>query len=337
MNNQRRRFCSALTATPIAAALMGVGFPMTTVRAASGYPSKPITVVVPFAPGGNTDIIARLIGRGLSTRLDTNLIVENRAGAGGNIGASVAARAKPDGYTVVYSTATTYSINPHLYSNLSFDPIEDFTPVAVTIQVPVVLVVAADSGITSLEQLAKHLKANIKTSSYGSNGNGTSSHIACHVLAQQMGVPEVLHVPYKQGPQVLTDLAGGQLTFAFDAWSVLGPQVKAGRMVALAVSGKDRLSAIPDVPTVAEVLGTDYNVVTWNAYCVPAGVPQADVATLRTAILETLADPELVKRLEAEGVPVYPEMSLEQTQDFFKTEYEKWGELVKLVGADSTN
>jgi len=337
MNNQRRKFCSALTATPIVAALAGLNLPLSAARAATGYPDKPITVVVPFAPGGNTDIIARLIGRTLSTRLDTNLIVENRAGAGGNIGAAVAARAKPDGYTMVYSTATTYSINPHLYNNLTFDPIKDFTPVAVTIQVPVVLVVSVESGITSLEGLAKHLKANLKTSSYGSNGNGTSSHIACHVLAQQMGVPELLHVPYKQGPQVLTDLAGGQLTFAFDAWSVLGPQVKAGRMVALAVSGKERLKAIPDVPTVAEVLGTDYNIVTWNAYCVPTGVAEADITVLRNAIIETLADAELTKRLEAEGVPVYPAMSLDETKAFFKSEYDKWGELVKLVGADAIN
>lgn len=337
MNQHRRRFCSALTATPIVAALSGLGLPTAAARAASGYPNKPITVVVPFAPGGNTDIIARLIGRTLTTRLDTNLIVENRAGAGGNIGAAAAARAKPDGYTLVYSTATTFSINPHLYANLTFDPIKDFTPVAVTIQVPVVLVVSADSGITSLEELAKHLKANVKTASYGSNGNGTSSHIACHVLAQQMGVPELLHVPYKQGPQVLTDLAGGQLTFAFDAWSVLGPQVKAGRMVALAVSGKERLKAIPEVPTVGEVLGTDYDIVTWNAYCVPSGVADADITVLREAILATLAEPELVNRLEAEGVPVYPTMTLAETKTFFESEYKKWGELVKLVGADATS
>ena len=337
MNNQRRKFCAVLTATPIVGALAGIGLPLSAARGASAYPNKPITVVVPFAPGGNTDIIARLIGRGLSTRLDTNLIVENRAGAGGNIGAAVAARAKPDGYTMIYSTATTYSINPHIYPNLSFDPIKDFTPVAVTIQVPVVLVVSAASGITSLKALVEHVKANTNTSSYGSNGNGTSSHIACHVLAQQMGAPTLLHVPYKQGPQVLTDLTGGQLTFAFDAWSVIGPQVKSGRLVALAVSGRERLSTIPDVPTVAEILGTDYNIVTWNAYCVPSGVPDADVAVLRNAINETLADPELAKRLEAEGVPVHPSMSLEETQTFFQDEFKKWGELVKLVGADSTS
>ena len=336
MNKQRRGFCSVLAATPLFAAVATIGAPMRAF-AASGYPDKPITVIVPFAPGGNTDIIARLIGKGLGSRLNTNIVVENRAGAGGNIGASTAARAKNDGYTVVYSTATTFAINPHIYTNLNFDPIKDFTPVAVTIKVPVVLVVSAQSGIKTLDDLVKHVKANPNKASYGSNGNGTSSHIACHVLAQKMGTPGVLHVPYKQGPQVLTDLTGGQLTYAFDAWSVLGPQVKAGRLVALAVSGAERLKAIPDVPTVAEALGTDYDIVTWNAFCVPSGTPEADVNTLRQAIVETMAEPGLTERLEGEGVPPYAPMSPQETQAFFASEYEKWGKLVKLVGADATS
>ena len=337
MNKQRRGFCSVLAATPVFAAVSALGLSTGPARAAAGFPQGPVTLVVPFAPGGNTDIIGRMIGKGMSAHLDTNVVVENRAGAGGNIGASTAARARPDGQTMLYSTATTFAINPHIYANLSFDPLKDFIPVAVTIEVPVVVVVPASSGIKTLKELAEHVRKNAKSSSYGSNGNGTSSHIACHVLAQKMGVPELLHVPYKQGPQVLTDLTGGQLTYAFDAWSVLGPQVKAGRLVALAVSGKNRLKAAPDVPTVAEALDTDYEIVTWNAFCVPAGTPEDRVQSLRAAVVQTMADPELAQRLESEGVPPMPPMSAEETAAFFKSEYDKWGKLVKLVGADAVN
>lgn len=335
MNPHRRHFCGKLAATPLAAFMAAWGIPVA--ARAAGYPDKPISVVVPFAPGGNTDIVARLVGTALNQRLGTNMVIDNRAGAGGNIGAQAAARARADGYTLLYSTATTFSINPHLYARLPFDPLKDFVPIAVTISVPVVLVVSAKSGIKTLAELRDRARSQPKSVSYGSNGNGTSSHIACHVLAQKMGATDVLHVPYKQGPQVLTDLQGGQLTYAFDAYSVVGPLVRSGRLVALAVSGKERLKAAPDVPTVAEALGVDYEIVTWNAYCAPAGTPTAIVETLRSAIVAALAEPALLKRLEADGVPVYPAMSLAQTQAFFQSEHERWGKLVKLVGADAIN
>jgi len=335
MNLKRRTFCSGLAATPIALA-MGSVF-SGSAFAASGFPNKPINLIVPFAPGGNTDIIARLINTSLDQSLGARVVVDNRAGAGGNIGAGAAARAPADGYTMLYSTATTFAINPHLYTNLPFDPLKDFRPVAVTIDVAVALVVSADLGVKTLAELAEYVKANPKKASFGSNGNGTSSHIACHVLAQKMGAPDTLHVPYKQGPQVLTDLAGGQLTFAFDAWSVVAPHVRSGRLVALAVSGKQRLKAAPDVPTVAEALNTDYDIVTWNAYCVPAKTPDEVVDVLRKAVLSALDDPKLRTRLEDEGVPPHPPLSLEETQAFFEAEHEKWGKLVKLVGADAIN
>lgn len=336
MNEKRRALCAHLAGLPLLS-LAGAGaLSWRSAQAAPGYPDKPVSVVVPFAPGGNTDIVARMIGTGLAKRLDANIVVENKAGAGGNIGAAAVARARPDGYTVLYSTASTFAINPHIYANLPFDPVKAFQPLAVTIQVPVVLVVSADSGIKSLKELMAHVKANPDTASYGSNGNGTSSHIACHVLAQKMGVPKLLHVPYKQGPQVLTDLAGGQLTFAFDAWSVLGPQVKAGRLVALAVSGTERLKAAPGIPTVGEVLETDYDIVTWNAFCLPSGVPAEIVATLRAAVQGAMEEPAIRSRLEGEGVPPYAPMSPAELDAFFKREYEKWGALVRLVGAAGT-
>jgi len=331
MNVKRRTFCAQLASLPLVGA--GAMMPWRSVQAASKYPDKPVSIVVPFAPGGNTDIIARLIGTVLSKHLDANLVIENKAGAGGNIGAAAVARARPDGYTLLYSTASSFAINPHVYSSLPFDPRTAFEPLAVTIQVPVVLVVTAESGIKTLDQLAAHLRENPDTATYGSSGTGTSSHIACHVLAQKLGVPKAVHVPYKQGPQVLTDLAGGQLTYAFDAWSVVGPQVKSGRLVALAVSGKARLKAAPDVPTVEELLKTDFDVVTWNAYVAPAGLPADIAAQLREAIQASLRDPAINARVENEGVPAYAPMTAEQTRAFFESEYAKWGELVKLVGA----
>ncbi|CAM3982577.1 LacI family transcriptional regulator [Bordetella tumbae] len=331
MNVKRRTFCAQLASLPIVGA--GAMMPWRGAQAASKYPNKPVSIVVPFAPGGNTDIIARMIGTTLSKQLDANLVIENKAGAGGNIGAAAVARARPDGYTLLYSTASSFAINPHVYSSLPFDPRTAFEPLAVTIQVPVVLVVTAESGIKTLDQLAAHLRKNPDTATYGSSGTGTSSHIACHVLAQKLGVPKAVHVPYKQGPQVLTDLAGGQLTYAFDAWSVVGPQVKSGRLVALAVSGKARLKAAPDVPTVEELLHTDFDVVTWNAYVAPAGLPAEIAAQLREAIQASLRDPTINARVENEGVPAYAPMTAEQTRAFFESEYAKWGELVKLVGA----
>jgi len=337
MHSHRRNFCGMLAAVPAAASLAALGLPLAARAAAGRYPEKPISVVVPFAPGGNTDIVARLLGNSLNQRLGTNLVIDNRAGAGGNIGAIAAARSRPDGHNLIYSTATTFCINPHIYTKLGFDPLKDFVPIAVTISVPVVLVVSADSGIKTLKELAQRARANPKSVSYGSNGNGTSSHIACHVLAQKMGAPTALHVPYKQGPQVLTDLQGGQLTYAFDAYSVVGPLVRAGRLVALAVSGKERLEAAPDVPTVAEALGTDYDIVTWNAFCAPAGTPAPMIETLRAAIAQSLAEPAILKRLVADGVPPHPAMTQAQTQAFFAAEFERWGKLVKLVGADATN
>ena len=334
MNQNRRAFCAQLASVPLLSAVgAGVIAPWRGVQAASTYPNKPMSIIVPFAPGGNTDIIARMIGTTLSKQLDANLVIENKAGAGGNIGTAAVARARPDGYTLLYSTASSFAINPHVYSSLPFDPRTAFEPLAVTIQVPVVLVVTAESGIKTLDELAAHLRANPDTATYGSSGTGTSSHIACHVLAQKLGVPNAVHVPYKQGPQVLTDLVGKQLTYAFDAWSVVGPQVRSGRLVALAVSSKERLKAAPDVPTIDELLNTDFGVVTWNAYVAPSGLPTEIAAQLREAIQAALKDPTINARLENEGVPAYAPMTAEETRTFFASEYEKWGELVKLVGA----
>lgn len=302
------------------------------VAARTSYPTRSVRLIVPFAAGSSTDIAARNWAEVMGRQIPgASFVVDNRAGAGGNIGATAVARAPADGYTVLYSTATTYAIAPFIYSDLQYQPVRDFVPVAVTTSVPTFLVCAADSDIRSFTDLAAKVKARPEAYSYGSNGVGTHSNITCKLICNRMGVPDLLHVPFKNGSQgVMTEVIAGRLSFAVDAWSVVGPLVRSGKLRALATIGKQRLSVAPEVPTVAEMLKQDFDTLTWSGLWVPAGTPQDIVLQLHEAISAgRRSTPGLAKQYEDQGTPLMPEMTLPQVNAFMKQEIERWRGLVK--------
>ncbi len=297
------------------------------------YPNKTIKVTVPFSPGGNTDIAGRIWAETISAQLGKSVVIENRPGAGGNIGAAAVARAHADGYNLLYSTATTYAINPFVYSSLAYEPEKDFKTIGVTISVPVVLVVSADSPIKNYEDLKRSVNEQPEKHSYGSNGAGTSSHIACKVIADLLGHSELLHAPYRSGSQqVMSDVISGVLTFAVDAWSVVGPLVQSGRLRAIAVTSKERLSVAPDTPTLSELSGKDVSIVTWNAFWAPAGTPDAILDKLHNALSVGHKDSAIVERFESQGTPLMPEMTRQESEAFMREEVQRWKGYIDKVG-----
>lgn len=328
MHSTRRTFLSTLASLPLAAS--GV-LKSTDAMAQDRYPSRAIKWVVPFGPGSSTDIAARSWAEVVGKQLGgASIIVDNRAGAGGNIGAGSVARSAPDGYTFLYSTATTWAIAPLIYPDLAYLPTRDFTPVAVTTSVPTVLVVSGDSDIRSFQDLATRLKAAPERHNYGSNGVGVSSHIACKLLATRLGVPDLLHVPFKQGSQgVMSEVMAGRLTFAVDSWSVVGPLVRSGRLRALGTTASKRLSIAPEIPTLSEMLRQEFDVTTWSGLWAPAGTPGDIVTRLHEGLASSRNNAALVKQFEEQGTPLMPNMSLPQVNAFMKQEVDRWKGMVK--------
>lgn len=332
MRYSRRAFLGTLAAAP---ALLGGGrLALAGPANAANYPERPIKFVVPFSAGSSTDIAARVYAEVVAKAIKgASVVVENRAGAGGNLGANVIARADPDGYSLLYSAATPYVIAPFVYADLPYDPARDFAPIAVTISVPVFVVVSAESKIHNLDDLAAHIKANPQTDSYASNGVGTSSHIICKSLATELGYPDLLHVPYKQGSQgVMADVIGGRLTYAVDPWSVVGPMVQSGRLRAIATTNGERLSVAPDIPTLSELLKKDFTIVTWNGLWTPTGTPQSIVDRLGQAFEAARDNKQLVENFERQGTPLMPKMSQAETAAFMAQESQRWKKLVQVAG-----
>jgi tripartite-type tricarboxylate transporter receptor subunit TctC len=328
MNSKRRNFLGCLASLPLAASgVLRSG----SATAQERYPSRPIKLIVPFGPGSSTDIAARSWGDVLAKQLGgATVVVDNRAGAGGNIGATAVARATPDGYTLLYSTATTWAIAPLIYPDLSYQPPRDFMPVAVTTTVPTFLVVSGDSDIRSFQDLAARVKAASDRHSYGSNGVGANSHITCKLIANRLGVPNLLHVPFKQGSQgVMSEVMGGRLTFAVDAWSVVGPLVRSGRLRALATTGSKRLSVAPETPTLSEMLHQEFDTTTWSGLWAPTGTPADIVTRLHEGLAAGRKNAPLVKQFEEQGTPLMPDMSLAQVNAFMKQEVDRWKAMVK--------
>lgn len=319
MQSTRRSFLGSLASLP-----MGLA------NAQDRYPSHAIKLIVPFGPGSSTDISARVWGEVIGKQLGASVIVENRAGAGGTLGATAAARSAPDGYTLLYSTATTWAIAPLIYPDLAYQPVRDFLPVAVTTSVAGVVVVSGESDIRSVQDLATRLKSAPDRHSYGSNGVGASSHIACRLLAMRLGVPDLLHVPFKQGSQgVMTEVMAGRLTYAVDAWSVVGPLVRAGKLRALGTTASKRLSIAPDVPTLGEMLRQEFDVTTWSGLWAPAGTPVEIIARLHEGLAAGRKNAALVKQFEDQGTPLLPDMTLAQVNAFMKHEIDRWKAMVK--------
>ncbi|AEC20791.1 putative secreted protein [Pusillimonas sp. T7-7] len=297
---------------------------------ADEYPSKAVRMVVPFGPGTTTDTITRLVADRMSQELGQSIVIENKAGAGGTIGTAQVARSAPDGYTIIMGTVGTHAINKELYSERGYDPESDFEPIAFVGQTPTFLVVSGDSPYHSVKDLGK-AAANPPGISFSSAGSGTSGHLAGELLKDRLGV-EMLHVPYKEGSMAMQDVMSGQVQFMFYHPAAVLPHVKGGKLRAIGVSSERRSVAAPEVKSIAEQTGSDFNLVAWFMMYAPAGTSEPVMAKLKKAAEVALADPELAAKLTMQGV----EPGDESTQDLAKfeaVEIEKWADLVRKSGA----
>ncbi|HYF59698.1 MAG TPA: tripartite tricarboxylate transporter substrate binding protein [Burkholderiaceae bacterium] len=325
MDRTRRTLAAAIAALAAGAA------PSRAARAqpAGAWPQRPVRIVVPYPPGGPTDIVARVVGARLAERLRQPFVIENRAGAGGNIGAEAVAKAPADGYTLVLGT-TAHAINPSLFKSLGYDFQKDFAPVALLTSVPLVLVAHPSLPADGVAQLVALAKSRPPGSiAYGSSGNGQSTHLAAELFNAMAGV-SLTHVPYKGSAPALVDLAGGQVQVMFDTMLSAMPQVKAGRVKALAVTSAKRSAAAPELPTIAESGLPGYEATAWNGLLAPAGTPPDVVATLSRAVNEVLAEPETRQRFAADGADAVGGTP-GQFASFIRTETDKWREVVKTA------
>ncbi|HWI09929.1 MAG TPA: tripartite tricarboxylate transporter substrate binding protein [Burkholderiaceae bacterium] len=293
------------------------------------WPSKPISYIVPFPAGGTTDVLGRLIGQKLGTALGQTIVIDNRGGAGGSLGSEIAARAAPDGYTLLGGTISSHAINVSLYPKLGYDPIKSFTPITLIGTNPVVLVVNQASPYKTLADVVAAAKAK-KPLSSASAGSGTSQHLALELLKAKAGI-DITHIPYKGSGPAIQDVIGGQVDMMFDTTVVAGPHIEGGKLRALAVTSAKRIASMPNVPTVAEsgVAGlADYEVTSWQAIFAPAGTPRPIVDRLHVEIAKILKEPEMQERIAKLGMQG-ADMSTEQVAAFQKAEVAKWAAVIK--------
>jgi len=269
--------------------------------------ARPLRLVVPFPPGGATDITARALSEGLARQLGVPVVVENRAGAGGSLGMAEVARAPADGTTLGVATLSTHGVNPAVYQKLPYDPLKDFAPVTELVKAPGVLVVNPTLPATNVAELVRHLKANPGRVSYASPGNGTIGHMWAELFKSTTGT-FMLHIPYRGAGPALQDLLGGQVAVYFDQVASSLPHIQAGRLRALAVSWSQRLDVLPQVPTYAEAALFANNDPSWFGLVAPAGTPPSTVARLQAAVAQTLKEPAVRARLTAQGL--YPSGTL---------------------------
>ena len=325
---KRRALVLAATASALAALAALAPLPA---QADGPYPNRTITVIVPFPAGGTTDILARVVGLYVGKDLGQTVVVDNRAGAGGNIGSLFVARAPADGYTLVMGTVGTHAINQSLYAKMPYDNIKDFTPITRVAMVPNLLVVNPGQPYASVKELIAYAKANPGKINFASSGNGTSIHLSGELFKQMAGV-DMQHVPYRGSAPALTDLMGGQTQVMFDNMPSSIPFVREGKLRALAVTTARRSPALPDVPTIAEAGVPGFDATSWFGLLAPAGTPVPVIARLNASILKALADPEVKKKLVEQGAEPSGETP-EQFAAFIKAETAKWGEVVKRSGA----
>ena len=298
--------------------------------AQESYPTRPIRLVVPYPAGGGGDLLARPLAQKLSASLGQQVIVENRGGAGGNIGMELVAKSPPDGYTLVMGLTAQYAINPSLYAKLPYDPVKDFAPVSPLVRNPYVLSVHPSMPVTSVKALIALAKARPGQLAYSSSGNGSGGHL-CGEMLKTLARINVLHVPYKGAAPAMTDLIAGQVQFSFLAWRSSGPHVKGGRLRALGVSTLKRSPALPDIPALSETL-PGYDLPVWYGVAAPAGTPRQIVVRLNAEIQRALANPDSQRRMQAEAAePIIA--TPEQFGDYIKSEIVKYAKVVKESGA----
>ena len=317
----------------VATWMLGAAFALLAagVAGAQSWPAKPIRWIVPFAPGGTTDILARTISDKLTIALGKPVIVENNPGAGGGVGAVQTAKAAPDGYTIMGGTISTHAINASLYKTLPYDPVKDFTPITLIARVPNLLVVNPDVPAKNVKELIALMKANPSKYTFASSGNGTSQHLSGELFKSMAGV-DMQHIPYKGSPAALQDVVSGQVTMTFDNITTAWPLAKAGKLRALAVTTAKRSPIAPDVPTLAEAGLAGYEIGSWQGVFAPAGTPVDVVKRLNAEIVKIINMPDVREKLVGLGAE-----PVGNTPDEFaalvKSEVVKWAAVVKQSGA----
>lgn len=324
MSQHYRLAAIAVAATALAA---------TAVQAADNFPSRPMQMIIPFSAGGPTDIVGRVMGAKMGEILGQQIVVENKTGAGGNIGAEAVARAEPDGYTMLMATVSTNAINPGLYKHMPYDAVHGFAPLGRVGVTPTLLLAHPSLPVTDVKSLIALIKANPNKYNYGSSGLGSILHLCGEEFKAMAGGLDITHVPYKGSAPMDTDLLGGQIVMAFDATPTALPLAQSGKLHALGAGMLKRLAALPDLPTLDEQGLKGYECYTWNAILAPAGTPKPIVDKLNAAINKALADPAVSSALEKAGINPTPGSTPETTADFVKAELAKWAPIIKASGA----
>jgi len=275
--------------------------PLAALAADTGFPSRPVTLVIPFPPGGATDVNGRVIAQRLGKELGQPVVIENRGGAGTVIGASYVSKAAPDGYTLLISSGTTFTVNPAIRPNLPYDPVKGFEPIGLAGRVGLILLANSEVPVQTVKQFVDYVKASPGKYSYASFGTGTTSQFAGETILHAAGL-KMTHVPYKGSAPAMTDLIGGQVPFSIDTVSAAIPQLKSGKIKAIAVTTAKRSTLLPDVPTMAESGYPEVNTDTWLVLVAPKGLPPEVKAKLEKALAATMADPDTRAKLSAQGL-----------------------------------
>lgn len=317
---QRRHFCLALASVALLAS--------TPAPAAETFPDKPVTLIVPFPPGGPTDAMARRLAEGLKKQLGQTVVVENRPGAGGNIGAEYVANAKPDGYTIMFGTSGPLAINVSLYKKQQYDPLKSFTPIIRIGHLPNILVVHPSVPAHNMQELIAYAKQNPDKLSYASSGNGASSHLA-GILFNQMAGTQILHVPYKGTGPALNDLLGGQVSMSFTDILTALPHVQAGTLRAIGLASAERSQALPDLPTLSEQGLRGYDVSVFFGIVAPRGTPDSVVNTLNQAFIAAMNDPDVKNTLHKQGIVEADDKTPQGLASFIDQQVPKWRNIIQ--------
>ena len=329
----RRRLVTLPTAIALAGAAAFASLSST--ASAQSWPERPIRYVVPYPPGGPLDLVARALAEKLDASLGQRVVVENKPGAGGNIGADLVAKAPPDGYAIVMGAVATHAINPYLYAKMPYDANADFAPITRIASVPNVLVMnpetAAKLGVNSVADLIAYAKRNPGKLNYASGSNGSAGHLAGELLESMAGIAAV-HIPYKGAAPAQLSLLSGETDFLFDNLASAAPQIRAGKLKALAVTTSERSSFFPELPTMSESGLKGFDIDTWFGVFAPAGTPKPVVDRLHDEFARALASPEIIERLSKMGAKPAP-MSPQAFAEFVRAEQQKYEKIVKASGA----
>lgn len=322
MSNLKRKTLAALAA----AALL----PLSAMAQTGAWPNQPIKVIVPFPAGGASDQIGRIVAKALGDELKVAVVVENRAGANGSVGAAAVAKAPPDGYTLLVGSIGVYAINPGLYSKLGYDPLKEFAPISVLVSTPNVLVVPATSKFNTAQELAAFMKANPGKLSYASSGAGSSDHLTAELYKKAVGGFAV-HIPYRGGAPAMQDIMAGQADFMFSNLGPAMPFIKSGKMKALMLTAAQPAALLPEVPIAART-GAPVVVTSWQAFAAPAGTPPAIVQRLHQIAVKAMGAPDVKERMAGQAFDIVANSPAEFS-DFLKKEVDRWKLAVKESGA----